>query len=154
MQLPRPKLSKKILIVLSQSGLPLETVSLFQSISKELSIFREDAVTESLLVSGFNNTKAEHGAGRVFLQEITCLEAPSHLGERNSQKLIKATLSITVVYLSWKRHWGKRTRRDPCSKFLLQCPRLLERGDNFVCPDLCTSLICVCVCVSHTRVHL
>lgn len=71
LQLPRLKLSKRTLFVLFQLGLPFEVVSLSLGISKELSPFWEDIVTESLMVLSFNNTDAEHGAGRVFLHEVT-----------------------------------------------------------------------------------
>lgn len=54
-------------------------------------MFSEDAVTESLIALGFSNTEAEHGTGNVPLRNNTCLEVPSHLDERNSQKLIQAT---------------------------------------------------------------
>lgn len=90
MQLPRLKFVQKTTFVLLQSGLPFEVASLFLGISKELSMFKEDAVTESLMVLGFNNTEAEQGPGRVFLHHITCLEASSHLVTRKSDKL-KAT---------------------------------------------------------------
>lgn len=71
LQLPRLKLSKRTLFVLFQLGLPFEVVSLSLGISKELSPFWEDIVTESLMVLSFNNTDTEHGAGRVFLHEVT-----------------------------------------------------------------------------------
>lgn len=79
------------LFVLFQSGLPFEAESLFLGNGKELSMFSEDAVTESLIALGFGNTEAEHGTGNVPLRNNTCLEVPSHLDERNSQKLIQAT---------------------------------------------------------------